>query len=32
MTPEGKLMLKNFIDYSKKLMEEKKSENETYTH
>ena len=32
MTPEGKLMLRNFINHSKKIIAEKKSTNETYTH
>lgn len=32
MTPEGKLMLRNFITYSKNLLKSKMSSNETYTH
>ncbi len=32
MTPDGKTMLRNFINHSKNLKEEKKSTNETYTH
>ena len=30
MTPDGKVMLKNFLDYSAKLMEEKKLENSNH--
>ena len=32
MTPDGKTMLRNFINHSKNLKEEKKSTNETYSH
>lgn len=32
MTPDGKTMLRNFINHSKNLKEEKKTTNETYTH
>lgn len=32
MTPDGKTMLRNFINHSKNLKEEKKTTNEIYTH
>ncbi|MDG1433928.1 MAG: aminodeoxychorismate/anthranilate synthase component II [Saprospiraceae bacterium] len=32
MTPDGKTMLRNFINYSNNLKKEKESTNETYTH
>jgi len=32
MTPDGKTMLRNFLNHSKNLKEEKKPTNETYTH
>ena len=32
MTPDGKTMLRNFLNHSQKLIEEKKSTNETYSH